>query len=89
MEHLTALRSPVRYSGEDLFDPLEDAVRFRVHAFIDALVETEARAALGGREHYQRNGPPKGYPPAVAACRHFRCAEGVASPRPPARLGWR
>ncbi len=49
------------FSGEDWFDPLEDAIRFRVRAFIEALVEEEAQAALGGRERYQRNGPPKGY----------------------------
>ncbi len=61
MEHLTASTSPIPYSGEDWFDPLEDAVRFRVRGFIEALVEEEAQAALGGRERYQRNGPPKGY----------------------------
>ncbi len=61
MEHLTASTSAIPFSGEDWFDPLEDAVRFQVRAFIEALVEEEAQAALGGRERYQRNGPPKGY----------------------------
>ncbi len=61
MEHLTASTSPIPYSGEDWFDPLEDAIRFRVRAFIEALVEEEAQAALGGRRRYQRTGPPKGY----------------------------
>ena len=61
MEHHTASASPIPYSGEDWFDPLEDAIRFRVRAFIETLVEEEAQAALGGRERYQRNGPPKGY----------------------------
>ena len=61
MEHLTASTSPLPFSGEDWFDPLEDAIRFRVRAFIEALVEEEAQAALGGRQRYQRNGPPKGY----------------------------
>ena len=61
MEHLTASTSPIPFSGEDWFDPLEEAIRFRVRAFIEALVEEEAQAALGGRKRYQRNGPPKGY----------------------------
>ncbi len=29
MEHLTASTSPIPFSGEDWFDPLEDAIRFR------------------------------------------------------------
>ena len=49
------------FSGEHWLDPLEHAIRFRVRAFIEALVEEEAQAALGGRGRYQRNGPPKGY----------------------------
>ena len=61
MEHLTAPTSAIPFAGEDWFDPLEDAIRFRVRAFIEALVAEEAQAALGGRERYQRNGPPKGY----------------------------
>ncbi len=61
MEHYTASTPSLPYSGEDWFDPLEDAVRFRIRAFIEALVEEEAQAALGDRERYQRNGPPKGY----------------------------
>ena len=50
MEHLTASTSPVPFSGEDWFDPPEDAIRFRVPAFIEALVEEEAQAALGGQD---------------------------------------
>ncbi len=92
MEHLTASTSPGPFSGENGFDPLEDAIRFRVRAFIEALVEEQAQAALGGRERYQRRErPAQGLsqrPPAAAACRHLRSAEGVASPRPPARRGW-
>ena len=61
MEHLTAPTSPIPFSGVDWFDPLEDAIRFRFRAFIEALVAEEAQAALGGRGRYQRNGPPKGY----------------------------
>ena len=56
MEHLTASTSPIPFSGADWFDPLEDAVRLRVRGFIEALVEEEAQAALGGLERYQRNG---------------------------------
>ena len=61
MEHFTASTSPLPYSGKDWFDPLEDAIRCRIRAFIEALVEEEAQAALGGRKRYQRNGRPKGY----------------------------
>ncbi len=61
MEHLTASTSPIPFSGEDWFDPLEDAIRFRIRAFIETMVEEEAQAALGGRQRYQRNGQPKGY----------------------------
>ena len=61
MEHLTASTSAIPFSGENWFDPLETAIRFRVRAFIEALVEEEAQSALGGRARYQRNGRPKGY----------------------------
>ena len=61
MEHLKASTSPIPYSSEGWFDPLEEAVRFQVRAFIEAMVEAELLAALGGRERYQRKGAPKGY----------------------------
>ncbi|HDL16998.1 MAG TPA: IS256 family transposase [Rhizobiales bacterium] len=61
MEHLTASTTPFPFSGDDWFDPLEDAIRFRIRAFIEALAEEEAQAALGDRQRYQRNGLPKGY----------------------------
>ena len=61
MKHLTASTSPSPFSGENWFDPLEDAIRFRVRAFIEAVVAEEAQAALGGRARYQRSGAPKGY----------------------------
>ena len=48
MDHLRASTTPIPFSGEDWFDPLEDAIRFRVRAFIEALVEEDAQAALGG-----------------------------------------
>ena len=32
MKHLTASTSPSPFSGENWFDPLEDAIRFRVRA---------------------------------------------------------
>ena len=54
MRRTTAEESFVAFSGEDWFDPLEDAIRFRVRSFIEALVEAEAEAALGGRKRYQR-----------------------------------
>ena len=61
MEHLTASSSPIPFSGKDWFDPLEEAVRFQVRAFIEALVEEEVEVALGGRKRYQRKDKPKGY----------------------------
>lgn len=61
MEQFRASRSPVPFSGEDWFDPLEEAIRFRVRGFIEALVEEEVEAALGGRKRCQRVGPPRGY----------------------------
>ena len=61
MKHLTASTSASPFSGENWFDPLEDAIRFRVRAFIEAVVAEEAQAALGGRARYQRSGAPKGY----------------------------
>ena len=65
MEHLTASASPIPFSGEDWFDPLEDAIRVRVRAFIETVVAEEAQAALGGRGRHRRNGPPTGYLRAV------------------------
>ena len=61
MEHLSASASPLPFSGDDWFDPLEEAVRFQARAFIESLVEEEAQAALGGRRRYQRQGQAKGY----------------------------
>jgi hypothetical protein len=61
MEHHTASTSPIPFSGEDWFDPLEEVVRFQVRAFIKALVVEEVEGALGGRKRYQRSGAPKGY----------------------------
>ena len=49
MEHLKASTSPIPYSSEEWFYPLEEAVRFQVRAFIEAMVEAELLAALGGR----------------------------------------
>jgi transposase-like protein len=49
------------FSGEDWFDPLEEAVRFHVRGFIEGIVEEELAAALGGRARYQRGGQAKGY----------------------------
>ena len=62
MGHLTASMSGSPFSGEDWFDPLEDAIRFRVRAFIEAVVEEEAQAALGGRERDERKRPAQGLP---------------------------
>ncbi len=91
MEHLTASAPPSPFSGEDWLDPLEDAIRFRVRAFIEAVVAEDAQAALGGPRALSTQRPAQGLsqrPPAAAACGDLRSAEGVASARPPARRGW-
>ena len=61
MEHPKASTPAFPFSGENWFDPLEEAVRFHVRGFIEALVAEELEAALGGRLRYRRTGPPKGY----------------------------
>ena len=92
MKHLTASTSPSPFSGENWFDPLEDAIRFRVRAFIEAVVAEEAQAALGGRARYQRSGAPKGYRNGHRhrqLRRHLRSADGFAPPRSACSMGIR
>ena len=43
---------PSPFAGSDWFDPLEEAVRGQVRAFIEQLLEEELEAALG-RERYE------------------------------------
>jgi putative transposase len=53
-EAMPALGSaPSPFAGSDWFDPMEDAVRGQVRAFIEALLEEELEAALG-RGRYER-----------------------------------
>ncbi len=61
MDKTTAQEAFVPFSGDDWFDPLEEAIRLRIRSFIEALVEEEAQAALGGRKRYQRAGKARGY----------------------------
>jgi transposase-like protein len=66
-EATPALPSPPSpFAGSEWFDPLEEAVRGRVRAFIEELLEEELEAALG-RERYQRgaisNGRRHGHRP--------------------------
>lgn len=61
MEKTTRDIDAVPFSGDDWFDPLEEAVRFQVRGFIEAMVESELDAALGGRLRYERKGSAKGY----------------------------
>jgi len=42
------------FEGEDWFDPLEDAVRGKVRAFIEAILEEELEASLS-RKRYERH----------------------------------
>jgi putative transposase len=51
--------APSAFSGSDWFDPLEEAVRGQVRAFIEQLLEEELDAALG-RERYQRGASSNG-----------------------------
>src|SRR4051794_32726442 len=55
-----AATSPSPFAGGDWFDPLEEAVRRRVRAFIEELLEEELEVALG-RGRYQRDGAAKGH----------------------------
>jgi putative transposase len=52
--------SPSPFAGGDWFDPLEDAVRLQVRAFIEELLEEELEAVLG-RGRYERGGTAKGH----------------------------
>jgi transposase-like protein len=51
---------PSPFTGHDWFDPLEEAVRRQVRAFIEELLEEELEAALG-RGRYERGGMAKGH----------------------------
>jgi putative transposase len=68
MKQATAAWSvpPSPFAGSDWFDPLEEAVRGHVRAFIEQLLEEELEAALG-RERYERvpgsNGRRHGHRP--------------------------
>jgi transposase-like protein len=50
---------PSPFAGSDWFDPLEEAVRGQVRAFIEELLEEELEATLG-RGRYQRGAGSKG-----------------------------
>ena len=45
------------FAGSNWFDPLEEAVRGQVRAFIEELLEEELEAALG-RRRYERDASP-------------------------------
>ncbi len=48
-------------SGDDWFDPLEEAGRLSVRGFIEAMVESDLPSALGGRGRYESQGRAKAY----------------------------
>ncbi len=60
MDNSTAQDALVPFSGDDWFDPLEDAVRVSVRGFIEAMVEAELQVALGGRGRSERQGQATG-----------------------------
>jgi len=51
--------APSPFAGSEWFDPLEEAVRFQVRAFIEQLLEEELEAALG-RGRYERGASSSG-----------------------------
>ena len=53
MDETTTTPAPSPLLGAEWSDPLEDEVRGRVRAFIEAILEEELSAALG-RERYER-----------------------------------
>jgi putative transposase len=55
-----ATATPLTGLDPDWFDPLEDAVRGQVRAFIEQLLEEELEAALG-RGRYERDPASKGH----------------------------
>jgi putative transposase len=55
-----ATATPTTCLGGDWFDPLEEAVRGQVRAFIEQLLEAELQAALG-RGRYERGPAAKGH----------------------------
>ena len=55
-----ATATPLTGLDSDWFDPLEDAVRGQVRAFIEELLEEELEAALG-RGRYERDPASKGH----------------------------
>ena len=61
MGDVTTPETLIPFSGDDWFDPLEEAVRFQVRGFIETMVDQELQAALGGRCRYERAGALKGY----------------------------
>ena len=61
-----AATSPSPFAGGDWFDPLEEAVRRQVRAFIEELLEEELEAALG-RGRYARLRTAAEEPAATAA----------------------
>ena len=48
------------FSGDDWFDPLEEAVRQAVRGFIEEMLDGELKGTLG-RGRYQRTGQVSGY----------------------------
>ena len=48
------------FSGDDWFDPLEEAVRQSIRGFIEEMLDGELKRTLG-RGRYQRTGQVSGY----------------------------
>jgi len=68
--------APSPFAGSDWFDPLEDAVRSQVRAFIEALLEEELEAALGRRRSATVSCP-------ILACNSFTSTAAGALEPPP------
>ena len=54
MGDLTRPETLIPFSGDDWFDSLEEAVRLSIRGFIEAMVDEELWATLGGRGRYER-----------------------------------
>src|SRR3954452_5472895 len=83
-----AATSPSPFAGGDWFDPLEEAVRRRVRAFIEELLEEELEAALG-RGRYPRDGAAQGHRPGRRRRPPAADPGAMARQRPTATAGGR
>ena len=61
MDETTTTQAPSPLLGADWSDPIEDGVRGRVRAFIEAILEEELEAALGRARYERTDEGPRGW----------------------------